>query len=122
MRAWLALFHLRKYLASIVFVQKLTRGRNARINIWKDKYYHKFRESVWSIVPEAKRLSRILQVCSILRKLEREAVNDAVGILSGGIDGLYSLVILVPKQKLLRNQIGKPLPGSISYILRFKHA
>ena len=56
-RAWLALFHLRKYLASIVFVQKLTRGRNARIKIWKDKYYHKFRESVWSIVPEAKRLS-----------------------------------------------------------------
>ena len=90
-RAWLALLHLRKYLASIVFVQKLTRGRNARIKIWKDEYYHKFHESVWSIVPEAKRLSRILQICSILRKLEREVVDDAVGILSGGVNGLYSL-------------------------------
>eukprot|EP00944_MAST-04C_sp_MAST-4C-sp1_P001141 g1141.t1 len=90
-RAWLALLHLRKYLASIVFVQKLTRGRNARIKIWKDEYYHKFHESVWSIVPEAKRLSRILQICSVLRKLEREVVDDAVGILSGGVNGLYSL-------------------------------
>ena len=86
----LALFHLCKYLASIVFVQKLARGRNARIKIWKDKYYHKFRESVWLIVPEAKRLSRILQVCGIY-ETRREAVDDAVGHIVGGVDGLYSL-------------------------------
>ena len=88
-RAYFTLKNLKQYLIAVVIVQKLQRGRCARVKIWKEKYYPIFNKTVRTLIPGIKTLSKMLQMCNILRTRDREIVDDGVDIVSGGVNGLY---------------------------------